>query len=315
MTNSRTATPLDTDSAIYKTLLESTKAIPWKFDWAGGQFTYIGPQIENLLGWAPSSWKSAEDWLNRVHPEDRALAVNFGIAQAKAGVDHEVDYRLLDKFGNYVWIRGVVHVVRGAGGEIESLIGFMIDISERKKNEEQLARLSKNLEALSFKDDLTGVANRRQFNLTFDKEWARARRSLMPLSLIMLDIDFFKQYNDHYGHVQGDECLRRVGLALSSAPVRSSDLIARYGGEEFALLLPDTSLESARQVAEKCRHLILRQQIPHAKSSISDIVTVSLGVGTVTPTSDGSPLGFIEQVDKLLYQAKQNGRNRVESMP
>ena len=136
----------------------------------------------------------------------------------------------------------------------------------------------------------------------------------MPLSLIMLDIDFFKQYNDHYGHVQGDECLRRVGLALGTAPVRSSDLIARYGGEEFALLLPDTNLESARQVAEKCRQLILRQQIPHEKSSISGIVTVSLGVGTVIPTSDGLPLGFIDQVDKLLYQAKQNGRDRVESM-
>ena len=313
MANSGNPIALDSDSAIYKTLLESTKAIPWKFDWASGQFTYIGPQIENLLGWPPSSWKSAEDWLSRVHPDHRALAINFGIAQAKAGVDHEVDYRLLDKYGNYVWIRGVVHVVRSPTGEIESLIGFMIDISERKKNEEELARLSKNLETLSFKDDLTGVANRRQFNIVFHKEWARGRRSLSPLSLVMLDIDFFKQYNDHYGHVQGDDCLRRVGLALSSAPVRSSDLIARYGGEEFALLLPDTSLESARQVAEKCRSLIVRQQIPHEKSSISNVVTVSLGVATTIPSSDNSPLGFIDQVDKLLYQAKQNGRNRVVS--
>jgi diguanylate cyclase (GGDEF)-like protein/PAS domain S-box-containing protein len=314
MAKPETEIALASDSAVYKTLLESTKAIPWKIDWATTQFTYIGPQIESLLGWPQTSWLGVNDWAERMHPDDRDFSVNFCVSQAKEGIDHEMDYRALTKDGGYVWIRDVVHVVRNAQGEVESLIGFMFDISERKKSEEELAHLYQRLEAQSFTDYLTGVANRRQFNLTLDKEWARARRSHQPLSLIMLDIDFFKQYNDHYGHVQGDECLRRVGQALSSASGRSSDLIARYGGEEFALLLPDTDNAAAQRVAEKCRNLIVAQQIPHAASSVGPVVTVSLGVGTLTPTMDGSALSLVDDADKLLYLAKQNGRNRFENM-
>ena len=315
MTKAATEIALESDSAVYKALLESTKAIPWKIDWATTQFTYMGPQIEGLLGWSQTSWVGGNDWAERMHPEDRDFVVNFCVSQSKEGIDHEADYRALTKDGGYVWIRDVVHVVRNAQGEVESLVGFMFDISERKKSEEELAGLYKRLEALSFTDYLTGVANRRQFNLTLDKEWARARRSHQPLSLIMLDIDFFKQYNDHYGHVQGDECLRRVGLALSAAPVRSSDMIARCGGEEFALLLPDADRVAAQQVAEKCRLLIQSLQIPHVLSDAGQLVTVSLGVGTITPTMDGSYLSFIDNVDKLLYLAKQKGRNRVEFVP
>jgi diguanylate cyclase (GGDEF)-like protein/PAS domain S-box-containing protein len=312
MTKIETEVAIENDSAVYKTLLESTKAIPWKIDWASAQFTYIGPQIESLLGWSQSSWLGVNDWAERMHPDDRDYVVNFCVSQSKAGVDHEADYRALTKDGGYVWIRDVVHVVRNAQGEVESLIGFMFDISERKENDDELARLYKSLEDLSLKDCLTGVANRRQFNLTLDREWAREQRSHQPLSLIMLDIDFFKQYNDHYGHVQGDECLKRVGRALSSIPIRASDLIARYGGEEFAILLPDTDAASARVVAEKCHNLMLAQQIPHAKSTISPLVTASLGVGTCAPTMDGSSVAFVDSVDKLLYQAKQKGRNRIE---
>lgn len=299
------------DSAIYKTLLESTKAIPWKIDWNTKRFAYIGPQIELLLGWPQSSWVSINDWVERMHPDERESVVSFCVVQSQAGIDHEADYRALTKDGNYVWIRDVVHVVRNEG-TVESLIGFMFDISERKKKEEELARLHKELGELSFKDGLTGIANRRMFNSILDKEWARARRNLQPLSLIMLDIDYFKQYNDHYGHIQGDDCLKCVAQALISDPVRSTDFIARYGGEEFALVLPDTDAKSAVQVAEKYRNLVLNQQIPHEKSKVSQVVTVSLGVGTIIPSADVEPVWFVETVDRLLYQAKQKGRNRVE---
>lgn len=202
---------METDSAVYKTLLESTKAIPWKIDWNTLEFAYIGPQIESLLGWSPSSWVSVEDWASRMHPEDKTWVVDFCVAQSKAGTDHEADYRALTKDGDYVWIRDVVHVVRNEHGEVDSLIGFMFDISERKTTEEQLIALRKELEELSFKDSLTGVSNRRMFNSIMEEEWANALRNHQPLSLIMLDIDYFKQYNDHYGHIQGDDCLKQCG--------------------------------------------------------------------------------------------------------
>ena len=122
---------LDSDSAVYKTLLESTKAIPWKIDWASMTFAYIGPQIEPLLGWSQESWLNANDWAMRMHPEDREYSVNFCISQSQAGVDHEIAYRALTKDNGYVWIRDVVHVGRNEKGETESLVGFMFDIRER----------------------------------------------------------------------------------------------------------------------------------------------------------------------------------------
>lgn len=158
------------DSAVYKTLLESTKAIPWKIDWATMTFAYIGPQIETLLGWPQGSWLSANDWAERMHPEDREWVVNFCVAQSQSGIDHEADYRALTRDGRYVWIRDVVHVLRNAAGEVEALVGFMFDISERKQTEQKLLQLQKQLEELSYQDGLTGVANRRMFDNRFQME-------------------------------------------------------------------------------------------------------------------------------------------------
>ena len=245
-----------TDQAVYKTLLESTRAIPWKIDWKTMTFAYIGPQIETLLGWSQASWVSAEDWAARIHADDRDRVVEFCISQSQNGVDHEADYRALTAAGDYVWIRDVVHVVRDDNGEVESLIGFMFDISERKKTEEQLLTLQKQLEEYSYKDGLTGVANRRMFDSVLATEWANAQRTLQPLSLILLDIDHFKQFNDHYGHIQGDDCLKSVGQALSLAASRPRDFLGRFGGEEFVLVLPETDEAAAAislsAVASRC---------------------------------------------------------------
>lgn len=300
--------PIESDHAVYKTLLESTKAIPWKIDWATKRFTYVGPQIEKLLGWTPESWQGVEDWVARMHPEDREKVFNFCVSQSLAGIDHEADYRAMTNGGDYIWIRDVVHVVR-KDGEVEALIGFMFDISERKKTEEQVMRLQKELEELSFKDGLTGVGNRRMFDSIMEVEWANARRHHQPLSLIILDIDHFKQYNDCYGHIQGDDCLRKVAQALGAAGTRARDFFARYGGEEFVLVLPETDADAAAKIAERCRSVIFKLQIPHATSPTSQIVTLSLGVGTITPSHDAEPIMFIEAVDRLLYKAKQKGRN------
>lgn len=303
------ANDVETGSAVYKTLLESTQAIPWKIDWATLQFTYIGPQIESLLGWAPTSWVSVEDWAARMHPDDREQVVNFCVTQSKAGTDHEADYRALTRDGSYVWIRDVVHVVRKENGEVDSLVGFMFDITERKTTEEKLATLQKELEELSFKDGLTGVANRRMFDSILDLEWTNSRRNNQPLALIMFDIDYFKQYNDHYGHIQGDDCLKHVGKTLGMAATRSRDFLARFGGEEFVLVLPDTDEKAALKIAERSRNLIFKEQIPHEKSLVSQILTVSIGVGAIVPTLQDEPRRFVEEVDKRLYQAKQRGRN------
>jgi diguanylate cyclase (GGDEF)-like protein/PAS domain S-box-containing protein len=302
---------LEADGAVYKTLLESTNAIPWKIDWSTLKFAYVGPQIEQLLGWTPASWVSVEDWAARMHPEDRNWVVDYCVAQSKAGTDHEADYRALTKDGDYVWIRDVVHVMRNEGGEVEALIGFMFDISERKKTEEKLITLQKELEDLSFKDGLTGVANRRMFDSILEMEWANARRTSQPLSLILLDIDYFKQYNDHYGHIQGDECLKLVSKTLSSAATRPRDFIARFGGEEFVLVLPETDAASALAVAERCRRLLSKEQIPHEKSRIGNLLTVSLGVSTIVPSGEEKRMDFVEETDRRLYLAKQQGRDCI----
>ncbi|MEO8845014.1 MAG: diguanylate cyclase [Kofleriaceae bacterium] len=303
--------PKADDSAVYKTLLESTKAIPWKIDWGTMTFAYIGPQIESLLGWTPESWASVSDWVERMHPDDRAWVPDFCVAQSKAGVDHEADYRALNKDGTYVWIRDVVHVVRDDQGVVEALVGFMFDISERKRTEDRLLNMQRELEDLSFKDGLTGLINRRRFDALVQTEWGAARRTKQPLSLLMIDIDFFKQYNDRYGHVRGDDCLKRIAETLGAGASRPRDFLARYGGEEFVLVLPDTDAKGAEHIAARCREAVASQAIAHEASTIAPHVTISIGVGTVVPAAEGDPVEFIEAVDKRLYRAKQTGRNRL----
>jgi diguanylate cyclase (GGDEF)-like protein/PAS domain S-box-containing protein len=299
------------DQIKYKALLESTKAIPWKLDWVSKQFTYIGPQIEALLGWTQSSWLHAGDWIDRIHAEDREKTANFCISQSEEGADHEADYRALKADGGYVWVRDVVHVVRKNGVTIE-LIGFIFDISERKVMEDKLIILNKKLEQLSFQDGLTRIANRRSFDQTLTTEWQHARRNQQPISLIIADIDCFKPYNDYYGHLQGDDCLVKVAHALSQAPMRVTDLVARYGGEEFVILLPNTTAKAALEIAERCRNIVITQQIEHAMSIVSDVVTVSVGVSTITPSIDTEQSLLFATADKMLYQAKKNGRNCIE---
>ena len=306
---------LHNDDAVYRTLLESTKAIPWKIDWATKKFAYIGPQIGALLGWRPESWMTVEDWAARMHPDDREYVVNFCVAQSQAGLDHEADYRALTKDNGYVWIRDVVHVVRNDQGEVEALIGFMFDISERKKTEEKLLALQKELEALSFKDGLTNIANRRRFDASLELEWDSAHRLSQPLSVLLFDIDCFKQYNDLYGHVQGDRCLVDIAQTLSLALDGPRDLVARFGGEEFVVLLPGADATVARKVAERCQRLIQKRAIPHAHSPHEQRVTVSIGVGTVVPGEPLTPSRFIDTVDQRLYAAKHQGKNRIEAGP
>jgi diguanylate cyclase (GGDEF)-like protein/PAS domain S-box-containing protein len=303
------------DPEVYRTLLESTRAIPWKIDWASMEFAYIGPQIEQVLGWRQDSWKTVNDWASRIHEEDRQKTVDFCVAQSMQGADHEADYRALTPDGDYVWIRDVVHVVRHPDGSPESLVGFMFDISERKKAEDKILQLQKELETLSYQDSLTMVANRRMFDTIMEMEWTRARVTAQPLSLVLVDIDFFKAYNDRHGHPQGDTCLRQVAKVLDEAASRTRDLCARLGGEEFALLLPGTGALAAQEVARRCRKLLGQAQIPHGGSPVADFVTCSMGVATIVPGAHDHARAFIELADRRLYEAKNGGRDRIVGGP
>ncbi len=176
----------------------------------------------------------------------------------------------------------------------------------------ELKRHRDYLKNLSTIDGLTGVANRRKFDEMIAGEWRRARRSQHPLSLIMMDIDYFKAYNDHYGHLAGDECLKKLAGGIAGICRRQTDLFARYGGEEFALLLADTDARGALAMAEKVQEKTSILRIPHAYSDAADHVTLSLGVATLVPNDDQTHLDLINTADGLLYAAKHSGRNQIK---
>lgn len=175
-----------------------------------------------------------------------------------------------------------------------------------------LERANKQLQHLSAVDGLTGIANRRQFDEVLAKEWKRSMREETPLSLVILDIDFFKLYNDNLGHTQGDVCIKRVAQTLESALQRPGDLVCRYGGEEFAVILPNTPLQGALHVAEQLHGKVLDLKLPHPDSQANPYVTMSLGVSTMEPTTLCSTTKLINMADQALYLAKENGRNRIE---
>ncbi|WP_339384850.1 diguanylate cyclase domain-containing protein [Tychonema sp. LEGE 06208] len=175
----------------------------------------------------------------------------------------------------------------------------------------QLAIANQKLQQLATTDGLTGIANRRQFDRVLILEWRRLAREELPLSLIMLDIDFFKLYNEFYGHVGGDDCLRQVASAIASSTKRAGDFAARYGGEEFAVVLPNTSAEGANVVARKICDDIASLKMPHARSPIGSYLTLSCGIATAMPDSQESPCTLIRSADSALFQAKTEGKNRI----
>lgn len=181
-------------------------------------------------------------------------------------------------------------------------------VAERTQDLEQANR---KLAALSMTDGLTGIPNRRRFDDALAAEWQRAARAGQPLALIMLDVDFFKNYNDHYGHQEGDICLRKVARVLQSHARRASDLAARYGGEEFVMLAPDTDADSALKLAESVRQALEALALPHLQSPLG-CVTCSIGVAVLEPDENQTPEMFIRMADKAMYRAKAQGRNQVE---
>jgi diguanylate cyclase (GGDEF)-like protein len=180
----------------------------------------------------------------------------------------------------------------------------------RDMTDEKMAQIA--LEQLATRDGLTGLANRRCFDDTLQAEWSRALRQRQPLSLLMVDVDNFKAYNDANGHLGGDECLKRIATAVSSE-MRANDLVARYGGEEFAVVLPNQSLKGAASVAERIRTRVEQLQVPN-RLAVDQLVTVSIGAATALPSSDTAASDLVAIADAALYRAKHMGRNRI-SLP
>ncbi len=185
------------------------------------------------------------------------------------------------------------------------------EIRDRQRAETALQKANQELQRLAILDFLTQVANRRRFDQYLFQEWQRLRREQKPLALIMCDVDYFKRYNDTYGHPSGDNCLQQVAQAISRAVKRPADLVARYGGEEFAVILPNTPTKAAGIVAEGIRSEIQRLQSPHTQSLVSSYVTLSMGVTSLVPTQKLGSEVLIAIVDKALYEAKQQGRDRA----
>lgn len=198
---------------------------------------------------------------------------------------------------------------------VRSALRLKEEMDQRKARERELEALTRKFELLSNQDGLTGVPNRRCFDSVLRKEWLRCRRDGTPLSALMIDIDHFKAYNDTYGHLQGDLCLRQVAEAIKAALKRPGDFVARFGGEEFVALLPGTDLAGALSIAGLVRANVRAAAIEHAQSPVSNRVTVSIGISGVVPNMDLEPEALLAASDAALYLAKSGGRNRVEVRP
>ncbi len=208
------------------------------------------------------------------------------------------------------------HDLENLDSDFQRLKGYATEVES--KNEEltrirrQLTDSNAQLERLSTLDTLTGLANRRRFDEVLSHEWRRSARESTPLSIVFCDIDFFKNYNDGYGHLAGDECLVKVARAVAGISNRPGDLAARYGGEEFVLILPGTGEEGAAKLAERLRARIVELDIPHAHSPLAPRLTISLGVASVVPRPGAEPSELLALADRALYAAKDEGRNRVK---
>ncbi|EII5634480.1 diguanylate cyclase [Vibrio cholerae] len=213
--------------------------------------------------------------------------------------------------GEFIWFDVVKSPFRDPASGTNGVLIMARDVSERYLAAEQLEAANQELERLSFLDSLTHVANRRRFDEQLHTLWHLHVREGKPLSIILCDVDYFKDYNDAYGHLMGDETLKQIAIAFTQVANRHSDCVARYGGEEFGILLPNTPQAGAILVAERIHEKVRGLAIPHEYSKVADRITVSLGIVTLIPRPEDVPEQMVELADRALYQAKANGRNQT----
>ena len=246
-------------------------------------------------------------------PESRVLLAAARTAAIEQHIPWDMELQMTTAGGHTIWVRTQGEAVVENGNTV-GLTGTLKNVTWRKQSQIDLKIANQQLERMALSDGLTGVANRRRFDQTLQAEWLRGARSGIPLALLMIDIDYFKLYNDHYGHAGGDECLRRVAHALAGCSRRAGDLVSRFGGEEFAILLPGADSAAASKVAQTCLDAIRDAQIVHATSSVGPWLSVSLGVASVEVNAARPARSLIERADAALYRAKHLGRGRYETL-
>jgi diguanylate cyclase (GGDEF)-like protein/PAS domain S-box-containing protein len=286
-------------AARFRVLAENASDVIMRID-LDGRRRYMSPSILDVLGYEPDEM-DGEMWTDLVDPADRHI-IDGVLSDLRHGVEHmTATYRCRRKNGSEIWIEARIRLIRNAGtGEPEEAIAMARDITWQRRAEEELVRLAES-------DPLTGIANRRRFDETLNREWRRAMRDGAPISLLMIDVDHFKAYNDRYGHPAGDETLRLIARAITANARRPGDLAARYGGEEFAVLLPASDGNVAISVAEYIRAGVGVLALPHAASP-SGLVTVSIGIASLHVERGMNAAALVERADAALYKAKSNGR-------
>ncbi len=270
---------------------------------SGGKIQYLNRAALDLLGTTDPETVMSLSLVDLVETAERDRAADFiaNTAQREGSAERlEVHLERLDGRKICVRIQAMCTLYEGDVGVQIALS----DITEQRERESELKELSA-------RDALTGVANRRSLDAALAREWKRLSEANGSLGIIMIDIDYFKKYNDHFGHQQGDKCLRQVALALERCPKRPRDLVARYGGEEFSVLLPEATPEAAARIAENLRADVEALQLEHPESKVTGVVTVSIGIAVGEAAPHASPEGLLAKADEALYQAKRSGRNQV----
>ena len=282
----------------------------WELDLATNRVDWT-EQVFLIHELEPGTMPSLENAIDFYAPEAQPLIRDAIAAGLADGTPWDLELPFITAKGNDRWVRAQGVAVIEDGKPVR-LLGAFQDITEKKTIDLELHRLNDELTRLSTTDALTEIGNRRLFDQTLKAEWARAARRGEPIGLLMIDIDHFKEYNDHYGHPAGDAVLRQVARMIGDAVRRGGELVARYGGEEFAVLLPGNNLDEARRAAERCARIVDDAKIEHRASTTSAWLTMSIGVASqiATAAQDGSSL--VDTSDAALYRAKRCGRGRIE---
>ncbi len=301
----RLAAELQAKEAVFRLLAEESSDMVTRIG-MDERIHYISPSSARVVGWRPEQLMGTSA-LAGVNAED-LLRVEQMVAALKRGEaeDARIVYRSRHRQKKEIWIESTMRVTKDFGtGEINGVVAISRDMTEHKSLEQKLA-------ALATMDGLTGIANRRHFDERLENEWARAGREGTTLSLLLIDVDHFKKFNDEYGHLAGDACLQAVAKILAEQARRPADVVARFGGEEFVLLLPNTDATGCQQIGEAIRQSLAQLGIVHALNFPSKQLTVSIG-GTTTSCggAQASCLSLVEAADCALYSAKKDGRDRL----
>jgi diguanylate cyclase (GGDEF)-like protein/PAS domain S-box-containing protein len=296
-------------ASLHKLVMENSRDVIIIADFEGRR-SFVSAVGANWGGWSREEMLN-EHSLTMVHPDDRPKMAQT-VSELRSGKDEALaECRVRTRDGKYVWVETSLRTIHDpVTGVPTGILNNVREITQRKLAEQQLAEAYHAVETMAITDALTGLANRRRFDECLTNEWRRGMREHKPLSLLLIDVDFFKEYNDAHGHLRGDNCLKQITDTIQDVILRPGDLVARFGGEEFAVILPNTSAPGAFQLAKDVCAIVCDRQIPHSGNP-AGIVTVSAGSAVLVPQLGQPAAALVDCADQALYEAKRRGRNRA----